>query len=375
MKFNVNKTVLANTVKVLSKVINKRNLYPILGDILCEVKTNRMKMTAGDGDVTVETSIILDNVEGEGKFCISPSRLRSALSPLSDQSLEITVSIGNDYEFPSFNIRHTTGELYFQAESADEYPIMNDHKIENEANIVNSYIIDAIKRSSWWMAADDLRPAMSGMCFKFDNKKLDIVASNGHVLIKNQISDTGCSCNAEFIAPRKAVKMMTFISSSDMALFRWNDDIVVIEYNDIKLLFKKIDSRYPNYNSIIPSGNFNTTEVDRNNLLNALKKVTPFVNQSSKMVSVSLKGHKMTVRGVDKDLFQSSTDNVDVDYDGNDLEFGINGTTLQRVLKNTLGKTVKLFTSDANHPIIIEPMEQNEEYNILMLMMPMLLND
>ena len=119
MKIIVSKSAIDGAVKNLSKVINKRNALPILGDILCEVKDQKMVMTGSDSEVIIITSIPLDMQDGEGKFCVGAKHLKDALSQLQEQPVTISVNTDSDMRL---TIHHQTGEIFFPADSPDEYP-------------------------------------------------------------------------------------------------------------------------------------------------------------------------------------------------------------------------------------------------------------
>ncbi len=201
---------------MLSKVISSKNALPILNNILCEVKGNNMKLTASDTELTMNTVICLQEVEGEGKFCAPAAKIKDAMSQLSEQPVTIIAAIESDMRL---TIQHQTGEVFFPIENADEYPLPTaDNYTETLNDIKGEWLRDAIKRTLWATSGNDMRPIMNGVYFGLNDGFLDVVASDGHVLVKSKysvIDKVALNRIGSFIMPKKVAKVLGGIADDN----------------------------------------------------------------------------------------------------------------------------------------------------------------
>lgn len=379
MKIIVQKSSLEDAVKNLCKVINPKNALPILGDILFDVneKAKIARLTASDAEVIMTREIRLSECEGGGKFCVDATRLKDALGGLSEQPVTILATTESDQRF---TIQHSSGETYFPLEGADEYPMPTEEKYNETLNgLIGEVMRDAMKRSLWATADDDLRPVMNGVSFALVDGNLDIVASDGHALVKSQyhieVDEKRCG---SFIMPKKVAKILGDISEEgDYVDIAWNDHWGHIKLTEMGITFRLIEGKYPNYNAIIPKDQPLWAKVDRNRLLNGLHKVIPFTtdNQGAKMVRMHFDVGIMRLSGEDYDFSTGATDSMVIDYKGDTIEIGVSGSRLKTILQKIGGQEVCISMRDYSHAIVIEPSEQEEAYDVLMLAMPMMLND
>ena len=378
MKIIVQKSSLEDTVKNLCKVINQKNALPILGDILFDVneKAKIVRLTASDAEVIMTREISLSECEGGGKFCVDATRLKDALGGLSEQPVTILATTESDQRF---TIQHASGETYFPLEGADEYPMPTEEKYnETMDGLRGEWLRDAMKRSLWATADDDLRPVMNGVSFALVDGNLDIVASDGHVLVKSQyhieVDEKRCG---SFIIPRKVAKILGDIAEEgDFIGIEWNGYWAHIDLLEMDITFRLVDGKYPNYNAIIPKNQPLCAMVDRSRLLNGLNKVIPFTvdSQGAKMVRMHFEGEELKMSGEDYDFSTGATDSMAIDYEGDTIEIGVSGSRLKTVLQKIGGQEVCISMRDYSHAIIIEPGEQEDAYDVLMLAMPMMLN-
>lgn len=379
MKIIVQKSSLEDAVKNLCKVINPKNALPILGDILFDVneKAKIARLTASDSEVIMTREIALSECEGGGKFCVEATRLKDALGGLSEQPVTILATTESDQRF---TIQHASGETYFPLEGADEYPMPTEEKYnETLGGLRGEWLRDAMKRSLWATADDDLRPVMNGVSFALVDGNLDIVASDGHVLVKSQyhivVDEKRCG---SFIMPRKVAKILGDIAEEgDFIGIEWNGYWAHIDLLGMDITFRLIEGKYPNYNAIIPKDQPLCATVDRSRLLNGLHKVIPFTadNQGAKMVRMHFDVGIMRLSGEDYDFSTGATDSMVIDYKGDTIEIGVSGSRLKTVLQKIGGQEVCISMQSPDRAIVIEPGQQEDDYDVLMLAMPMMLND
>ena len=161
----------------------------------------------------------------------------------------------------------------------------------------------------------------------------------------------------------------------DDVIIRFDDRNAEVNYGDGIILCRLIEGRYPNYNSVIPQNNNNELHVDRNGLLAALRRVQPFANGSSNLIRFHVDGSTLQLAAEDYDFSKTATERMTCDYSGQPMSIGFKGSSFIEILSNFSSPEVIIQLADPSRAGLVLPSEQPENQDVLMLMMPMLLND
>nr|WP_293583453.1 DNA polymerase III subunit beta [Prevotella sp.] len=374
MRFVLSSSALSSRLNMLAKVISSKNSLPILDCFLFQVANNVMTITASDSDNVIKSVIDLTECEGEGEFCIPNKVILDALKELPEQPLTLDVT-PDSY---AVKIVYQNGLYNFTAQSAEDYP--HTQSMTDAANsimIPATVLIDNISRSLFATANDELRPIMNGVYFDLTPDALAIVASDGHKLVRNKNFSITSETPASFNLPKKPANLLKNILTKDGGdvLIKFDDRNAEIKYNDGVLNCRLIDGRYPNYNSVIPTDNPSQTTVDRRALLSALRRVLPFASESSQLVRLHMENGRFEVSSEDIDFATSAKEQLSCEYTGAPMSIGFKGSSLMEVLSNLNSDQVVIMLADPSRAGIIVPAEQPEDEDVLMLIMPMLLND
>ena len=379
MKLIVSKTAIEMAVKNICRVINSKNALPILGDILCMVDEQQqtITMTGSDSEAWLHYKVQLMECEGGGSFCIGADLLRDALAELPEQPVTILATTESDMKF---RLQHETGETELPLEASDEYPTPRWFEAgeRTEWTLQTGMVKRVLKRSMFATANDDLRPVMNGIYFDQVYNTLNIVASNGHVLIRNaeQVENT----NGAFIMTKKAANLLpTLLDGGDEECkVEFDERLVSIECGLMTFVFLMVSGKYPNYMSVIPQDSPYSLQADRTALLKAVRNVAHFTNSSSRMVRLDISSNQnMTLYGEDFDFSTQANDRIDIDYsDAKDMTIGVKADSIIEELSRIVENTVSIHFTDPSRAVTIvpvDPLYQGEE--ITMLLMPMLVND
>ena len=377
MKLIISKTALEMAVKNICRVINPKNALPILTDILCMVDEERktITMTGSDAEAWLTYQLPLRECEGGGPFCIGADLLRDALSELSEQPVTILATTESDMKF---RLQHESGETVLPLESADEYPTPRHiDSTVNEWTLESGMLKRVLKRSMFATANDDLRPVMNGVYFDQQDGVLNVVASDGHVLIRN--AEEVDNLPDSFIMTKKAANLLpTLMDGDDEVVMAFDDRAVRVEQGLMSFTFLMIEGKYTNYMSVIPQDAPYSLTADRQALLKALRNVAHFANNSSRLVKLTmLSNQTMELRGEDYDFSTEATDRIGIDYPaGRDMTLGVKADNIIDELSRIIEPQVTIHFTDPSRAVTITPVDplyQGEE--ITMLLMPMLVND
>lgn len=375
MRFTVSSSALSSKLNMLAKVIGSKNSLPILDCFLFQVANGEMSITASDSDNVIKSTLALTDHDGEGEFCVPNRVILDALKELPEQPLHFDVDAAG--EAVAIKIVYQNGLYNFTGQSAEEYPrtqSMNDAC--TTVSLPTEMLINNISRSLFATANDELRPVMNGIYFDLTADALAIVASDGHKLVRSKNFTIKSESPSAFNLPKKPASLLKNILSKDGddAIIKFDDRSAEIQFTDVVMRCRLIDGRYPNYNSVIPN-NPNEVTVDRRGLQSALRRVLPFASESSQLIRFHIESGRFEVSSEDIDFSTSAKEQLSCEYNGSPISIGFKGSSLMEILSNLTSDNIIIQLADPSRAGIIVPAEQPENEDILMLIMPMLLND
>jgi len=374
MRFTLSSAALCSRLQTLAKVINSKNSLPILDSFLFEVRNGVLTITASDSENMMQSALELTESDGEGCFAVPNRTVLDAVKELPEQPLTFEVDTQN----LTIRILYQNGLYNFTAQNADEYPRMQQLP-ENAAtiNIQATVLADNINRSLFATAQDELRPVMNGIYFDLTPDSLAIVASDGHKLVRNKNFSIKSETPAAFILPKKPATLLKNVLSKDTGdvIVKFDERNAEITFTDGCLTCRLIEGRYPNYNSVIPQNNPNQLTIDRRALIGAIRRVLPFASESSQLIRFHLEAGKLELSSEDIDFATSAREELPCEYNGQTMNIGFKGSSISEILNNMESDDINIELADPSRAGIIVPAEQPEDEDILMLIMPMLLND
>lgn len=375
MRFTVSSSALSSKLNMLAKVIGSKNSLPILDCFLFQVANGEMSITASDSDNVIKSTLALTDHDGEGEFCVPNRVILDALKELPEQPLHFDVDTAG--EAVAIKIVYQNGLYNFTGQSAEEYPrtqSMNDAC--TTVSLPTEMLINNISRSLFATANDELRPVMNGIYFDLTADALAIVASDGHKLVRSKNFTIKSESPSAFNLPKKPASLLKNIlnKDGDDAIIKFDDRSAEIQFTDGVMRCRLIDGRYPNYNSVIPN-NPNEVTVDRRGLQSALRRVLPFASESSQLIRFHIESGRFEVSSEDIDFSTSAKEQLSCEYNGSPISIGFKGSSLMEILSNLTSDNIIIQLADPSRAGIIVPAEQPENEDILMLIMPMLLND
>lgn len=375
MRFTVSSSALSSKLNMLAKVIGSKNSLPILDCFLFQVANGEMSITASDSDNVIKSTLALTDHDGEGEFCVPNRVILDALKELPEQPLHFDVDTAG--EAVAIKIVYQNGLYNFTGQSAEEYPrtqSMNDAC--TTVSLPTEMLINNISRSLFATANDELRPVMNGIYFDLTADALAIVASDGHKLVRSKNFTIKSESPSAFNLPKKPASLLKNILSKDGddAIIKFDDRSAEIQFTDGVMRCRLIDGRYPNYNSVIPN-NPNEVTVDRRGLQSALRRVLPFASESSQLIRFHIESGRFEVSSEDIDFSTSAKEQLSCEYNGSPISIGFKGSSLMEILSNLTSDNIIIQLADPSRAGIIVPAEQPENEDILVLIMPMLLND
>lgn len=375
MKFVVSSTELLSHLASISKVINSKNTLPILDNYLFLLEDNRLTVTASDLESTLITSLELENTNGNGTIAVPAKLMNETLKEFPEQPLTFQI----DPETFAIDIFSQNGKFSIVGQNGEDFPQqpMLNEGVASSINVNHSVLLSGINKTLFATADDELRPVMNGIFIELTTEDMKFVASDAHKLVRYKRFDAKAEKNASFILPKKpAALLKSLLPKEDFDVkLEFDDKNAFFTLSNYKLICRLVEGNYPSYNSVIPQNNPNKLIIDRVEFYNTVRRVSVFSNQASNLVRLKLTENQLVVSAQDIDFAISAVERLSCQYEGEDMEIGFKSTFLQEILSNLSASEVKVELSDPTRAGLLLPAEnENEEENVLMLLMPMMIN-
>ena len=373
MKFIVSSTLLLKNLQAIIGVINASNTLPILDDFLFELKDNALTITSSDLETTMSVTIDIENAGEPGSIAIPAKILFDTLKTFAD----IPVSFSINEESLMVELSAGEGKYKLSGHRSDEYPRTPSLEDTTFIDLSSSVLANAINKTIFATGNDELRLVLSGVFCELSPDDVTFVATDAHKLVRYKRLDTKSDNSVSFILPKKPLNLLkNILGSQDIPVkVEYNRTNAFFSFQKINLICRLIDGKYPNYDAVIPTDNPNKLTIDRLLLLNTIRRVSIFANQSTHQIRFKLSGQELILSAEDLDFSNEAKERLACSYDGDDLEIGFNSKFLMEMLNNTDTDEVRLEMSAPNRAGILLPVNnENKDEDILMLVMPVMLN-
>jgi DNA polymerase III subunit beta len=370
MKFIVSSSALLKQLQQISGVINANTVLPILEDFLFEVEKNKLVVVATDLETVMKVQLEVEAKEG-GKVCIPSRILIDSLKNIPDQPLTFNIDKHFAVEITSDN-----GKYKVMGENPDNFPKEPAADDTTSFTTTSSVLLKAIGKTLFAVSTDDLRPAMTGVFFEMDPKGLQFVATDAHRLVRYKRADISCPKNDSLIVPKKPLNLLkaALPNNEDEITINYNNNHLFIHHGTTQMSCRLIDARFPDYKVVIPTDNPYRLTVNRSDFQGALRRVSIFSNKSTNQVVLNIQGSELQLAAQDVDFSFEGTERMKCRYDGEDLAIAFNAKFMVEMLNATDSDEVKIELSTPTRAGIIKPIEQDENEELLMLVMPLMLN-
>lgn len=375
MKFVVSSTELLNHLTAISRVISSKSTLPILDNFLFNLEDNKLTITASDLETTLITWVELENTEGIGQIAIPAKLLIDTLKEFPEQPLTFQLNT----ETFAIDIFSENGKFSIVGQNGEEYPELPELHAGNATSVSMNHdvMLNGIVKTLFATADDELRPVMNGILIEISPENATFVASDAHKLVRYKRSDVKADIESSFILPKKpAALLKNLLPKEDFAVkLEFDEKNAFFNLTNFKVICRLVEGKYPSYNSVIPTNNPNKMVIDRLELYNTLRRVSVFSNAASNLVRLKISGNQLVVSAQDVDFSISAVERLNCSYEGDEMEIGFKSSFLLEILSNLSTTEVKMELSDPTRAGILLPVEKElDEEDVLMLLMPMMIN-
>jgi DNA polymerase-3 subunit beta len=369
MKFSVSSSELVKGLSAVIGAVPSKATLPILETVLFKSEDGKLRLTSSDLEISI-VHYIDAHITEEGAIAIPAKRLNETLRQLPDIPVEFTIHENNTVSFKTNN-----GTYKLAGESADDFPEIVNPEDGLTINTTGSVIRKAIKKTVFAVSNDDLRPAMMGVLFQIGEEESRFVATDGHRLVRYTNHGIKSSESRDFIIPNKALSQVEKLIDDDVCTIHISEDHALFQSDRTRIVTRLINEPYPKYEAVIPKDNDKILTINKLDMLATVKRVAIFSSTSTHQVRLQLEPGKLTIKAEDIDLSSEAKETITCDYKDEAMEIGFNARYLADVLSNIEDQEVLFEFSTPNRAGILKPVNKKDDESILMLVMPVMLNN
>ena len=370
MKFIVSSSSLLKHLQQIAGVINTNTVLPILEDFLFEIEDKKLNIIATDLETVMRVQMDVES-KANGRVCIPAKILIDSLKNIADQPL--TFNIDKNY---AVEITSDNGKYKVMGENPDNFPKEPTADDTTGFKMTSTGLLTAINKTLFAVSGDDLRPAMTGVFFELSKDGVQFVATDAHRLVRYKRTDTKATQNASFIVPKKPLNLLknALPDNEDPITVSFNSNHLFVDHGSTQLICRLIDARFPDYKVVIPADNPYRLTVNKHDFQNALHRVNVFSNKSTNQVALSITGNELQMAAQDIDFSFEGNERMSCEYKGEDIQIAFNAKFLIEMLSAADTDDIFIELSTPSKAGLIKPSEQAPGEDLLMLVMPLMLN-
>lgn len=369
MKLEISSNILRDGLNKLLTVVDKKSTRPILTNSLISVSENTIELVATDLEVSAKVVINNKNTD-TGSFCINTKNFYDILKELPNSNTILNI----DKDKNILDLKCENIDYSLLITKSEEFPKLTFENIGNTFQLKSKIINSFINKISHAISTDETRLYLNGIYIQQMDSKLRTVAIDGHRLALFDIIDfntNNSTLSDGIIIPRKGINELKKISDiypEDVLEISADESFIFINANNNYFLSVRLIAReYPKYQTIIPQKTSHTLLVDKDAILDSVKRIRLLSNEKTNGVRVSINKNEMIISANHPSLGQA-TESVAVNYNGDPIEIGFNAKYMLDTLSVlTEGEIVFEFNNELS-PVIVRT---DDLPNFLGIIMPL----
>lgn len=371
MKFKVASNVLLKQISAIGGVVASNPIIPILENILVELEGNQLILTASDLQTVMTTRVEVDGSEN-GSIALPARLLLETLRSLPEQPVTISADQGTF----GAEIATSNGRFKLSGENPIDFPRIPEVSKNQSISLSAMILGEAIANTLLAVSNDDMRPAMTGVLIQMAGDHTNFVATDGHRLVRYRRNDIKTDSQSSLILPKKALALLksTLPSDDTEVKVEFSQSNAFFSFQSFQLICRIIDERFPEYENAIPKQNNNIVTINRLEFLSSVKRISIYSNKTTHQIRLKLTENRLTLSAEDLDYSNEANEALACEFNGTDMEIGFNAKLVSELLSNLSAKFVDIKLSEPNKAGLIIPSDQDENEDILLLVMPVMLN-
>ncbi len=365
MKIRISRQDFLSGVNKVKSVVSTRTALPILSHILMETGESSIRLCTTDLKVSIECNVDC-SVDEPGMLTISSHRLASILTELPEG--EVNLELG-DNNVISLTSGRTKAKLFSM--SPDEFPPVRTFEDVEPIVIDQVLLRELFSKTSFAICTDQARYNLTGLLFELSESKLTAVATDGRRMsLCIQDSNASDERTLKVIIPGKMIVELERLLADQGEL-----EVLITEaqaafaFNSIRMVTALIEGTFPDYNMVVPKNHDKVAVINTEKFVEAVRRTRTMTNDKFNSVRFAVQENLLTLRVVTPEVGES-TEDMEIEYSGEDVEIAFNPSFVLDVLKHVTTEKVELILKDPASPGLIKPHTPDSPDTYLNVIMP-----
>ncbi len=376
MQFKVNSKELEKLLTKIIPAVPSRTPMPILENFLFEIKDGLLTIYATDLEISLKSSLNIV-AEENMSFVVHAKLLYDVVRSLKETTINFEIESNGKLFLSTDSGKYTLS--YLESDEYPEIPNFPGDKADEELkeiSINGSELKFTFDKTSFAMSKEEMRPAMMGTLANFSNGGLRVVATDGHRLVNLLLTNIKTDFEEQYIIPERAISVLSKILDEKDVKIYLSKSHISFSLNDIELITRLIGQKYPDYSAVIPLENEFLLTVKLKEIHDAIKRMMLFSATNTRRVKFSIDENNLEISAEDLDIGASGTENIECTYQGDKIEIGFNSSYVNDILSHIGSEEEIVFKLHSpTKAVIVVPAKTSEKHDLMMLLMPVRLNN
>ncbi len=361
MKFSLPKEAFLGELQVLQGIVEKRNTMPILANVLMNVSAGDIELVGTDLEVGLRTHLGAD-IEKPGGITVNGKKIFEIVKSLPE-GRTVEVELHDE----TLEIRAGESEFKVLCLSKEDYPQVPDAGFEQGIVLPLQDLKDMIDRV-FYAITQEQRYYLNGALLSLKNRQVELVSTDGHRLSYTRKAQEGLKMDKDLsvIVAKKTLNEIRRFEGETVA-FDLDENNLFFRVGPRTLISRIIESKFPNYQAVIPKDNPGRLVMGRAELADAIRRVALLSAERSKGIKFTLEKNRVRLFSSNPETGEAR-DRLDVEYKGQDLEIGFNAQYLLDFLTAVGTEKVVFELKDENSAVLMRPDSEDGLTNIYVLM-------
>ena len=370
MRFTISREKLQEGLAAVTAAVPAKTTLPVLSNLLVETTERGIRFSATDLDIAVSTEVSAD-VETPGAITIPAKKLSEIARELPPSPVKVSAS-GEQ----RVTIECGRSKFKLLGLPRDEFPTFPTVRFNDSWRVKSGELQKLISHVAFAVSTEESRPILNGVLWELREDRMRMVATNGHRLSKMELPVVASSAPpGDLIVPPKALEQIKrlFPAEEELEIAR-GENHLGFRSPFTSVFTRLVEGPYPNYEQVIPKDNDRFCLCDKAALTSALQRMSVIASDQTHRIKMSFNTGMLKFSVTTPDLGEAS-DELPVNYNGDQLDIGFNATYLLEILRYMPTEQVRLTFKAPERAATIEPEGWDDPAKYLCLVMPLRLMD
>ncbi|NOX38785.1 MAG: DNA polymerase III subunit beta [Calditrichaeota bacterium] len=370
MKFSIDRNALFDVLQKVINVVPQRSTISITQTILIQATNAGVDLVATDLEITMAAHVNAQ-IEEPGSAAVVGRMLYEIIRELPESTLHFEVEPEN-----RLILRTDFGNYKIAGDNPANFPKRPEFEKQFEISLKNDVLRRLIEKTVFACSTDELRPALTGVYFEFEEGYIRTVATDGHRLSMMKYNEPNIqeALGNVIISTRALNLLLRNLNPESTTIMEIGQNHVVFRLDSTLIFARLIDEAYVDYHRVIPPEIHYEMIADTDQLMASIKRVSLFANPITLQIIMRIYRDYMEIFAQDIDYGGEAQERIPCEFTGDEFVVGFNSRYLQEVLRHVDSSQVRMQFVRPDYAVLVRPVDPPENEEQLMLLMPVRLD-